>query len=139
VGHTHTVSINHFLCSQHGAKPFKRHIAPDVIIVCGRHIASVPYINPGFELAKAVQAELRRFKALHGYPPKLLLMENHGPVALGQNAKEVLNIMLMADKWAKMLTGAYQVGGPKFLAEQAADAIDKRLDEGVRRRELLGR
>lgn len=139
VGHTHTVSMNHFLCSQAGAEPFMRHIFPDVIVVCGRHVASVPYVDPGFELAKAVKAELERFKSEYGKGPKLLLMENHGPVALGQTAKEVLNIMLMADKWAKTLIHTYALGGPKFLPEEEADRIDNRLDEHYRRKELSGK
>lgn len=136
VGHTHTVSVNQFLCSSQGAEPFKQHIFPDVIVVCGRHVASVPYIDPGFTLAKAVKEELERFQAQHGKGPKLLLMENHGPVALGQSAKEVLNIMLMADKWAKTLWGTYALGGPNHLPEAEADRIDERLDEHYRRKEL---
>lgn len=136
VGHTHTVSINHILCSQQGAEPFKRHIFPDAIVVCGRHIASIPYVDPGFALAKAVELELNRYQQSYGKSPKLLLMENHGPVALGQSAKEVLNIMLMADKWAKTLLGSYALGGPKYLPESEADRIDKRLDEHYRRKEI---
>jgi len=138
VGHTHTVSINQVLCSKAGAKAFARHIFPDVIVVCGRHVASIPYLDPGFALAKAVKAELLRFKAAHGKAPKLLLMENHGPVALGQSSKEVMNIMLMADKWAKTLVGTYALGGPNYLPDEEADRIDKRLDEHYRRKELSG-
>ena len=136
VGHTHTVSVNAILCSQRGAAPFREHIFPDAVVVCGRAPAVVPYVEPGFALAKLVEEELRRFKDEHGAPPKLLLMENHGPVALGKSAKEVLNIMLMADKWAKTLLGAFSAGGPRYLSSADADRIDTRLDEHYRRREL---
>ncbi len=136
VGHTHTVSVNAVLCSQRGAEPFRKHIFPDAIVVCGRAPAVVPYVDPGFALAKLVQEELRRFKDVCGTPPKLLLMENHGPVALGGSAKEVLNIMLMADKWAKTLLGTFLTGGPRYLSNVDADRIDNRLDEHYRRREL---
>ena len=137
VGHTHTVSVNQVLCSEHGAEPFKRHIFPDAIVVCGLHAASVPYVDPGFALAKGVRAELERFAGAYGYPPKLLLLENHGVVALGQSAREVLNIHLMADKWAKTLQGTYALGGPKFLPDEEASRIDARLDERYRRLELV--
>ncbi len=136
VGHTHTVSVNQILCSQHGAAAFARHLFPDVIVVCGRHVASVPYTDPGQVLAKAVALELQAYKANYGKPPKLLLLENHGPVALGQSPNEVLNIMLMADKWAKTLVGALAVGGPKYLSDADADRIDARLDEAYRRLRL---
>jgi rhamnose utilization protein RhaD (predicted bifunctional aldolase and dehydrogenase) len=137
VGHTHTVSVNQILCSQLGIKPFLEHVMPDAIVVCGPIPATVPYVDPGFALAKAVQDELIRYKGVYHKPPKLLLMENHGPVALGQTAKEVLNIMLMADKWAKVLLGTYALGGPKFLAQSDVSRIDNRLDEILRRKEIL--
>ncbi len=136
VGHTHTVSVNGILCSQRGAEPFRKHIFPDAVVVCGRAPAVVPYLDPGFALAKGVQQELRRYKEAYGRAPKLLLMENHGPVALAQSAKEVFNIMLMADKWAKTLLETFSAGGPRYLSAEDTLHIDNRLDEHYRRREL---
>jgi len=136
VGHTHTDSMLKILCSKQGAAPFLRNIYPDVIVVCGRSVAVVPYIDPGLELARAVRDELRRFKAEYGHGPKLLLMVNHGPVALGQTAGEVMNILLMADKWARILVGTMAFGGPQYLPEAVADFIDRRPDEDYRRRQL---
>lgn len=138
VGHTHTVSINQILCSHLGAEPFLHHLFPDGIVVCGVAPAVIPYVDPGFELGLAVRAELRRYRATYGRSPKLLLMVNHGPVALGQTATEVLNIMRMADKWARVLQGTYALGGPHFMPENEVERIDSRLDEHYRRRQLAG-
>lgn len=137
VGHTHAVAVNKVLCSVLGAQPFKRHIFPDAIVVCGRTPAVIPYVDPGFALAKAVQAELTRFRDLYGTLPKLLLLESHGPVAMGSSAREVMNIMLMADKWARTLAGTYALGGPKFLPDDEVQRIDERLDEHYRRGRLV--
>ena len=137
VGHTHTVSVLQILCSKLGADPFLQHIYPDVIVVCGRHIAVVPYIDPGLTLAWAVRDELLRFKGEHGHGPKLLLMVNHGPVALGQSSTEVRNIMLMADKWARVLLGTYALGGPQYMPVAEMDRIDGRPDEDYRREQLI--
>lgn len=139
VAHTHAVAVNGILCSRYGAEPFLHHIFPDAIVVCGRHPAVVPYVDPGFELARVVQAELRRYLDTHGAAPKLLLMVNHGLVALGQTAQEALNITLMADKWARILLGTFAAGGPEFLPAIQADRIDTRLDEHYRRRQLTDR
>ena len=136
VAHTHAVSVNQILCSGQGAEPFRRHLFPDGIVVCGRHVAVVPYIDPGFRLALAVRDELRRFMDAHGEAPKLLLMVNHGLVALGQSAQEAFNITLMADKWAKIIVGGYALGGPNFLPETQAARIESRPDEHYRRRQL---
>lgn len=138
VAHTHAVSVNQILCSRLGAEPFLHHLFPDAIVVCGRHPAVVPYVDPGFALAVAVRAELRRYQDAYGHSPKLLLMVNHGPVALGQTAQEALNITLMADKWAKILAGTYLMGGPNYLPDLEAERIDNRLDEHYRRKQLQG-
>lgn len=136
VGHTHPVSINQILCSKLGAEPFRKHLFPDGIVVCGLEPAILPYIDPGFSLAKAFENELKRYLDKHGFPPKLLLMENHGMVALGRSAREVTNIFLMADKWAKIIRGTYAFGGPEFMTQANAERIDSRLDEHYRQREL---
>ena len=133
VGHTHTVSVNQILCSRLGAEPFMHHLFPDAIVVCGVAPAVIPYVDPGFVLGQAVRAELRRYRDAYGRTPKLLLMVNHGVVALGHTPTEVLNIMLMADKWAKILLGAYALGGPNFLSDKDVERIDSRLDEHYRR------
>src|SRR3989304_9214482 len=136
VAHTHPVAVNQFLCSQLGAEPFLRHIYPDAIVLCGKVPAVIPYIDPGFTLAEAVREALKRYQKLHGEPPKLLLMINHGLVALGQSAQEGFNITLMADKWARVLLGAYALGGPRYLPDNEVSRIDNRLDEHYRRSQL---
>lgn len=136
IGHCHPVSVLQVLCSRQGVAPFLQHIFPDEIVVCGRHLAVVPYIDPGIELARAVRTELRRFQAEHGSPPKVILLANHGPVALGQTDRDVLNILLMLDKWARVLVGNYAVGGPQFLPDSTSTRIDTRPDEHYRRAQI---
>ncbi len=138
VGHTHTDSVLSILCSSVGATPFLQHIYPDEIVVCGRHIAVVPYVDPGLPLAVAVRDALQEYRDTHGVGPKVLLMVNHGPVALGQSAGEVLNIMLMLDKWARILIGTQAFGGPNYLSSEEADHLDNRPDEHYRRKQLAG-
>ena len=134
VGHTHTVSVLKILCSTLGAEPFLHYIFPDAIVVCGRHVAVVPYVDPGIRLAVALRQSLRQFISEHKTPPKVILMLNHGPVALGQSPRDVLNTMLMLDKWANILVGNYMVSGPRFLDETLSDRIENRPDEHYRRR-----
>jgi rhamnose utilization protein RhaD (predicted bifunctional aldolase and dehydrogenase) len=136
VGHTHPVSVLRILCSKLGAEPFRRHIFPDEIVVCGRHLAVVPYVDPGIRLAVALRQSLRRFMDKHDAAPKVILMVNHGPVVLGQTDRDVLNIMLMLDKWSSILAGNYAVGEPRFLEEKYSDRIESRPDEHYRRRAI---
>ncbi len=136
IGHTHPISINQILCSKLGAEPFVRPLFPDGIVVCGLHPVIIPYIDPGIALAHVVQDELRRFMDQYGLPPKMMLMEKHGLVALGRSSREVLNIFLMADKWARVILGTFAFGGPDYMTPEDAERIDSRLDEHYRQREL---
>ena len=136
IGHCHAEAVMSVLCSTHGAKPFLSHIFPDAIVVCGRHVAIVPYIDPGLALAREVRRALREFRAAHGTSPKVILLENHGPVSLGSSDTEVLNILLMLDKWARVLAGTLAVGGTRFLPSAVSDRIDSRPDEHYRRAQI---
>jgi rhamnose utilization protein RhaD (predicted bifunctional aldolase and dehydrogenase) len=136
VGHCHAESVLSILASHHGAAPFLRHIFPDAIVVCGRQVAVVPYIDPGLELAREVRKSLKAFMGKNGAAPKVILLENHGPVALGATDKEVLNILLMLDKWARILVNTLAMGGPRFLPETVSDRIDNRPDEHYRRAQI---
>ena len=136
VAHTHPISVNRILCSQMGAQPFRHHLFPDAIVVCGVAPAVVDYVDPGLPLGQAVRDELRHYQKAYGRSPKILLVVNHGLVALGQTATEVLNISLMADKWARILYGTYALGGPHYLPASEVERIDRRLDEDYRRRQL---
>ncbi len=136
IGHCHPVSVLQVLCSHLGADPFLQHIFPDEIVVCGRNLAVVPYIDPGIELARSVRDELRRFHNRYGGTPKVILLVNHGPVALGQSEREVLNILLMLDKWARILVGNHAMGGPQFLPDSTSTRIDTRPDEHYRRAQI---
>ena len=107
IGHTHPISIMSILCSKEGARPFTQHIYPDEIVGCGEMPAIVPYVDPGLTLARAVREELKRYMDDFGYTPKLILMENHGMVALGQSPADVMSISLTADKWARTTIGNF--------------------------------
>ena len=139
IAHAHPVSCNAILCSRLGAEPFLQPMFPDGIVVCGRHPAVVPYVDPGFYLGHAMRNELHRYQDAHGTNPKLMLMINHGITALGQTAQEALNIMRMADKWSRIILGTYALGGPNPLPVVEADRIDNRLDEVYRRKMLAGK
>jgi rhamnose utilization protein RhaD (predicted bifunctional aldolase and dehydrogenase) len=138
VGHVHPVSVLGLVCAKGGMAAFQRHLFPDAIVVCGRHLATVPYLDPGLALARAFRESLHAFMGAHGHPPRVVLMENHGPVALGSSPKDVLNILLMLDKWARILTGTLTGGGPQYLPDTVSDRIDSRPDEHHRRKQIAG-
>jgi rhamnose utilization protein RhaD (predicted bifunctional aldolase and dehydrogenase) len=119
VAHTHPLGLLRILCSRAGVAPFRRHSYPFAVVTCGRHIATVGYHNPGLALARAVRTELARYRRVHSRSPRLLLMANHGAVALARTAAEALDISLMAEKWAQLIDGTQRWGGPSNLPAYA--------------------
>lgn len=136
IAHTHPTSVLSILCSTAGVDPFLSHIFPEPVPICGIAPAVVPYVDPGFTLAKAVHDSLTNFETQYGKKPKTMLMVNHGLVALGNTAQEALNITLIADKWARILLGTNNFGGPNYLTQQQVNRFNERLDEKLRQEQL---
>jgi ribulose-5-phosphate 4-epimerase/fuculose-1-phosphate aldolase len=79
--------------------------------------------------------EINRFLDEYGETPKVILMQNHGLIALGRTATEVENITAMYVKTARVILGAYALGGPHFMTPEAVTRIHTRPDEQYRRQE----
>jgi ribulose-5-phosphate 4-epimerase/fuculose-1-phosphate aldolase len=63
-------------------------------------------------------------------------MENHGVIALGGTAQEVVNITQMLVKTCRIVAGTLNAGGPRFLTDAHVRRIDRRPDELFRRSDL---
>jgi rhamnose utilization protein RhaD (predicted bifunctional aldolase and dehydrogenase) len=139
VAHTHPVAVNGLLCSASADLLSAGALFPDQIVVLGRHVLVVPYVDPGLPLARQVRGMLRDFRTRHGTAPRALFLRNHGIFALGAGSDEALQITEMAVKVALVLQAAVTAGGVVFLTEEQADRIDSRPDEHHRRRALAAR
>mgnify|MGYP002394822796 FL=1 len=119
VGHTHPAAINAILCARNARDPFAGSIFPAESLVCGEPLF-VPYAAPGQPLARAVQRVLTPALKRRAEPPRVLLLRNHGLVALGKTPQQVLDITEMMVKTARILVQTYALGGPHFV-EYAPD------------------
>jgi rhamnose utilization protein RhaD (predicted bifunctional aldolase and dehydrogenase) len=138
VGHTHPVAVNILLCSSHAERLASEVLFPEQVVILGPRPIFLPYQDPGLALARAVRREILAHLEDQGGPPKLIYLGNHGIVALGQSAHEVVQISEMAVKVSRILGGALTVGTLHALPLSAVDRIDHRPDEAYRR-EVLAR
>ncbi|MCP2164519.1 class II aldolase/adducin family protein [Goodfellowiella coeruleoviolacea] len=139
VGHTHPVAANALLCSDQASVLVDGALFPDQVVVLGAQSVLVPYADPGRPLALATREALRRHLETHGVAPKVVWLANHGLFALGESAREVLQVTEMAVKLARIATGVLSVGRPTFLPQRSVDVLDKRPDEVLRRQKLAGK
>jgi rhamnose utilization protein RhaD (predicted bifunctional aldolase and dehydrogenase) len=134
VGHTHPSIAVGLLSGLRSRELFAGCLFPDQIVVLGPALAYVPYSDPGLPLALTVKHAIAEFLDRHQRGPKVLLMENHGVIALGSTAQEVLNITHMLVKTCRILAHSIAAGGPRFLSPAQVERIDKRPDELARRK-----
>ena len=136
VGHCHSEAANKILCSPR-AKDFANcRMFPDEIVCCGRASVFVEYCDPGLTLAINIRDRCQEFIQQHSEIPRLVLLENHGIIALGKTVDAVLACTFMADKAASIFAGAAAMGGPVFLPQDQVNWIDGRPDEAYRQKEL---
>src|SRR3954447_21449745 len=139
VGHTHPTPVNSILCAQDGQALLKGRIFPDEIVCCGIAPAWIPYTDPGEPLAREIRRRTEGYVQEHGLPPRILLMENHGLIALGDTPQAIESATAMFVKTCRILLGAAALGGPRFLSDENVRRIYTRPDEKYRERGITGR
>lgn len=132
VGHTHPTAVNSILCAKNGQELFAGRIFPDEIVCCGPKYVWIPFTDPGAPLARAVNNAVREFIEENGMPPKIILMQNHGSIALGPTPASVENATMMLVKTARVLLGTMALGGPSAMPAEVVERIFSRPDEKYR-------
>jgi rhamnose utilization protein RhaD (predicted bifunctional aldolase and dehydrogenase) len=136
VGHTHPTPVNAVLCSRLAEEAVSGRLFPDEIVCCGPAPAWVPYVDPGQPLARELRVRVQGYIEEHNAPPRIILMRNHGLIALGKTAQEVESATAMYVKTARILLGAYALGGPHFLTPENVRRIYTRPDEKYREKQI---
>lgn len=137
VGHTHPIAVNGILCTARHTKVFAtKRMCPDEIVCCGGEFVVVPYVDPGLKLAQAIRRAVTAFIKRTARSPRVILLENHGLIALGGTPQAVLAATLMAVKAAETFTRATTLGSPRFLSAATVARIAGRPDEHYREKVL---
>lgn len=136
VGHCHPLSVNQVLCSPRSRDFAERRLFPDEVVCCGPASVYVPYADPGLLLAREIRQRTNSYIQQRGHLPRLILLQNHGIIAIGKTPQAVLAGLLMAAKAAEIFMGAACMGGPNFMTQQQVERIFSRADEEYRQKEL---
>jgi len=132
VGHVHAIAVNQILCSPLAKEFARKRIFPDEVVCCGCESVFVPYTDPGLALAQVIREKTMKFVARTKREPRIILLENHGVIAVGSSPEGVLASLLMAEKSAQIFVGAANLGGPNFLTAKQVKRIAGRPDEHYR-------
>ena len=130
------MAVNKILCTKHAKAFATKRGCPDEIVCCGAEFVLVPYIDPGLKLAQGIRAAVKAYIKRLARPPRIILLENHGVIALGATPEAVLAATLMVAKAAEIFTGAVTLGSPRFMTSAQATRIAGRPDEHYRQKAL---
>jgi rhamnose utilization protein RhaD (predicted bifunctional aldolase and dehydrogenase) len=136
VAHTHPSDVNAVVCAENAREAVSGRLFPDEIVVCGPAPAFVEYVDPGLPLARAVRDAVDGYLDEWNELPKVILMQNHGMIALSGTGGEVEAITAMCAKTCRILRGTYAFGGPNYLSDENVSRIHTRPDEAYRRKAL---
>jgi rhamnose utilization protein RhaD (predicted bifunctional aldolase and dehydrogenase) len=136
VAHTHPTAVVGLLAVREAEELWSAPLFPDEAVVLGEPVW-VPYAAPGIALGTAVHAAVRDRLDRDGVAPRLVLLGNHGIVALGATATEVETITTMAVKAARVRSVGLGAGTLAPLDAAHARELSARPDEAARRT-LLG-
>jgi rhamnose utilization protein RhaD (predicted bifunctional aldolase and dehydrogenase) len=137
VAHTHPTPIVSLLASVHAASAFDEWVYSDEAVVIGKPLY-VPYAEPGIALGRLYLELLRGYVDEHGELPSLILLGNHGMVAIASSAEGAEAITLMAVKGARVRLQALSAGGVQGLGADAVEHYFAREDLAERRKQLAG-
>jgi rhamnose utilization protein RhaD (predicted bifunctional aldolase and dehydrogenase) len=137
VAHTHPTAVVGLLAVDRAEELWASPLFPDEAVVVGPP-AWVPYAEPGLALGRAVVASISEYTDREGHPPRLVLLGNHGIVALGATSAEVEAITTMCVKAARVRSVALGAGRLAPLDSVRSRALAGRTDETERRARLGG-
>ncbi|MEI6561810.1 MAG: class II aldolase/adducin family protein [Verrucomicrobiota bacterium] len=123
--HTQPIPVNQVICSPRARQFSDRRNLPEEILSCGQASVLVPFMPPGLPLAKEIRRRIGLWRDRYKTIPKLILIQNHGMIALGETPAEVQMITEMAVKYAEIFIGAAMMGGPEFLKPNYVTQIDE--------------
>jgi rhamnose utilization protein RhaD (predicted bifunctional aldolase and dehydrogenase)/NAD(P)-dependent dehydrogenase (short-subunit alcohol dehydrogenase family) len=101
VVHTHATEVNMMACSREGER-----LCAEIL---GDGILWMPYVDPGFTLARALKRALEVYAARTGRDcPPAVVMQNHGLIVCGETAAEVIE----HTRWLLDRIGAFRKSLP---------------------------
>lgn len=135
VGHTHPTAVVGLLASTQAEAAYREWVYSDEAVVIGRPLY-VPYASPGVGLGRVFHRSLLGYVDRYGQLPQLVLLGNHGIVALSPSAAGVDGISAMAVKGAQVRATAYAVGGVSPIPNESLSEFFAREDISERRGNL---
>ena len=122
-----TQDLDHYLKV---SKPF----SPDIIVYCKSNYL---FLGKGID-PELVAAACEQFEETNGYPPRVVLEEEGGLIAVEENLKSVETVLEVYTDMMKISYLSERFGGPHFMTSEQITFIDNWEVEHYRRKIAKG-
>lgn len=129
--HIHPVTVDQITASPRARQFADRRTVHNEVIALGGASLLVNYAEPGFSLMREVQKKMILWRDRNKSVPRIILVQNHGVVVLGEDAAAVWRSVQWLLKFADVFIGASLLGGPVFLTPQAITQIEQTRAGGI--------
>jgi ribulose-5-phosphate 4-epimerase/fuculose-1-phosphate aldolase len=120
VAHTHPTNALKVLCSKFGAEEFAyRRMFPDQVVFNGPRSILVDNLHPGADLGNFIRDHI--VSSSIPVLPAILLLKNHGVVAVGHTADHCLIATEICEKSAEIYVGCK--GKRSYLTDQQVERL----------------
>jgi len=107
---------------------------PDIIVYCKAAYMYIHENGSAEEIIAAFDSQLGKFTASHGYPPKIIVIRDHGIIAVEENAASAEIALEVYEDLLKVSLYSESFGGPHFLEQDEIAFIDNWEVENYRRK-----
>jgi ribulose-5-phosphate 4-epimerase/fuculose-1-phosphate aldolase len=123
--HIHPVVVDQITASPRARQFADRRTVHDEVLALGGASLLVNYAEPGLNLTREIQKKMILWRDRNKAVPRVILVQNHGVVALGETGFALLRTIDAVLKYAELFIGASLLGGPVFLTPQAITQIEQ--------------
>jgi len=123
--HIHPVVVDQITASPRARQFADRRTVHNEVLALGPASLLVNYTDPGLPLTREIQKKMILWRDRNKSVPRVILVQNHGAILLGESATGLLRTIEALLKYAELFTGASLLGGPVFLTPQAITQIEQ--------------
>jgi NAD(P)-dependent dehydrogenase (short-subunit alcohol dehydrogenase family)/rhamnose utilization protein RhaD (predicted bifunctional aldolase and dehydrogenase) len=134
----HNGLIAHFYKNNKSFAQISKPFSPDIIVYCKANYLYIDKTGTPGEILETLLDEIPAFTEINGYAPKIIVLKNHGLIAIEDNAQSAETALDVFEDLMKISFLSNAFGGPRFMTDNQIHFIENWELENYRRKVAKG-
>jgi len=134
----HNALIAQFYKNKKSFAQISRPFSPDIIVYCKANYLYIDNTGTPGEILDTLLDEIPAFTEINGYAPKIIVIKNHGLIAIEDNAQSAETALDVFEDLMKISFMSNAFGGPRFMTDEQIHFIENWELENYRRKVAKG-